>query len=62
MTVKFAGEEYPDDMTVEDLAIKLGDKSGFKVVGNVFKRNLELDTYEPKKASEMDAQEVIDSC
>ena len=62
MTVMFAGQEYPDDMTVEELATKLGDRSGFKVVGNVFKRNLVVDTYELENPSEMTAQEVLNSC
>ena len=62
MVVRFMNEEYPDDMTVEELAIKLGIRSGFVVVGNAFKRNIGFDTYKPENSSEITAQEVIDSC
>ena len=61
MTVKFAGKQYPNDMTVLELAKKLGEEEGFVVVGNEYKRNIELETYEPEDKGQT-AQELIDSC
>lgn len=61
MTVRFAGNEYPDDLTVAELAEKLGEHSGFKVVGNAYKRNIELETYEPVN-KRITAQQLIDEC
>jgi len=60
--IKFAGKEYPDDMTVEELAKKLGEAQGFRIVGNAYKRNVQLETYAPEDSNELTAQEVLDLC
>lgn len=62
MTVKFGADEYDDDMTIGELAAKLGEKRGFVITANSLKRLPKLETYKPKEPSQMTAQEVLDSC
>lgn len=62
MTIKFGDYEFDDDLTVAELAEKLGEAQGFKIVGNAYKRIPKLETYAPEGSNELTAQEVLDSC
>ncbi len=60
--VNFDGVSYEGDMPLKEFALKMGVGNGFKVVGDAFKRNVSLETYNPIEAKDKPAQELIDLC
>jgi len=60
--VYFDGREWDGNMPLEEFAAALGARNGFRVVGDAFRRNIPLETYEIAPEAEMSAQELIDSC
>lgn len=60
--VNFSGREWDGNMPLKEFAAKLGAENGFRVAGDQFKKNIPLETYEPKDSDKLTAQEIIDLC
>jgi len=54
MTFKIAGQEYPDDMKLSELAKRLEVEQGFRINAKQFNRIIH--------GGELTAQEVINIC